>query len=85
MLVEKLSEAGYSTYWTGAQATASITELPKDKKLAIFLGSEGRGLDSRQRETIGPGVKIMTAPEVESLNATVAGSIVAYELARQPG
>jgi TrmH family RNA methyltransferase len=69
-------------------ATSSHKGTPLDQAdltgpLAIFIGSEGtgvpRGLMTKMKETIA----IPHSPQVESLNAGVAGSIVLYEAARQ--
>jgi tRNA G18 (ribose-2'-O)-methylase SpoU len=45
------------------------------------VGSEGRGFDDDQKELIGPGLSVPILPQVESLNAGVTASIIAYELA----
>jgi TrmH family RNA methyltransferase len=50
---------------------------------AIFVGSEGSGLSRNLMAQVGELVAIPHAPQVESLNAGVAGSIVLYEAARQ--
>jgi TrmH family RNA methyltransferase len=69
-------------------ATSSHKGTPLDQAslagpMAIFIGSEGagvpRGLMSKMDETVA----IPHTPQVESLNAGVAGSIVLYEAARQ--
>jgi tRNA G18 (ribose-2'-O)-methylase SpoU len=84
-LLRALGEAGYSTYWTGAQGETTLRELPREGLLAVFIGSEGRGFSEEDRRAIGAGVRIPAASQVESLNAGVAGSIVAYELSAQLG
>jgi len=69
-------------------ATSSHKGTPLDQAklsgpVAVFVGNEGSGvprdLISRMDET----VVIPHTPQVESLNAGVAGSIVLYEAARQ--
>jgi RNA methyltransferase, TrmH family len=69
-------------------ATSSHKGAPLDQAnlrgpVAVFVGSEGSGLP---RALIGQAdalVAIPHMPQVESLNAGVAGSIVLYEAARQ--
>ena len=69
-------------------ATSSHKGTPLDQAnlrgpVAVFVGSEGSGLP---RALIGQAdalVAIPHMPQVESLNAGVAGSIVLYEAARQ--
>lgn len=82
-LLEALRGAGYSTYWTGTRAALALADVPRSGALAVFVGSEGRGFSRGEREVMGTGVRIPIAAQVESLNAGVVGSIVAYELAGQ--
>jgi TrmH family RNA methyltransferase len=51
--------------------------------LAIFIGSEGAGLSRDLLAEMDEVVAIPHSPQVESLNAGVAASIVLYEAARQ--
>jgi RNA methyltransferase, TrmH family len=69
-------------------ATSSHKGTPLDQALltdpsAIFVGSEGSGLPRNLMAQFDELVAIPHAPQVESLNAGVAGSIVLYEAARQ--
>jgi tRNA G18 (ribose-2'-O)-methylase SpoU len=50
--------------------------------LALFIGSEGAGLPRDLMSQMDEVVAIPHAPQVESLNAGVAASIVLYEIAR---
>lgn len=49
----------------------------------LALGSEGRGLDPATSARADLRIRIPVAAPVESLNVTVAGSVVLYELARR--
>ncbi len=82
-LTEALHGAGYSTYWTGAHAELLLGEVAQESRLAVFVGSEGRGFAPQDRTAIGRGIRVPIASGVESLNAGMTGSIVAYELRRQ--
>jgi 23S rRNA (guanosine2251-2'-O)-methyltransferase len=54
--------------------------------VAVVVGSEGSGLGRLVRETCDILVTIpMAAGSVQSLNASVAGSLVLYEAFRQRG
>jgi RNA methyltransferase, TrmH family len=69
-------------------ATSSHKGTPLDQAdltgpLAIFIGSEGSGLPRALMGQMDETVAIPHAPQVESLNAGVAGSIILYESARQ--
>ena len=69
-------------------ATSSHKGTPLDQAkltgpLAVFVGSEGAGLPRAVLAQADELVAIPHMPQVESLNAGVAGSIVLYEAARQ--
>lgn len=69
-------------------ATSSHKGTPLDQAnltgpLAIFVGSEGSGLARALLAQADELVAIPHTPQVESLNAGVAGSIFLYEAARQ--
>jgi TrmH family RNA methyltransferase len=51
--------------------------------LAIFIGSEGAGVSRDLVRDMDDFIAIPHSPQVESLNAGVAASIVLYEAARQ--
>ncbi len=69
-------------------ATSSHKGTPLDQarltgNFAIFIGSEGAGLPRPVMAQVDELIAIPHTPQVESLNAGVAGSIVLYEAARQ--
>jgi RNA methyltransferase, TrmH family len=69
-------------------ATSSHKGTPLDQARltgasAVFIGSEGSGLQRGLLAQVDELVAIPHAPQVESLNAGVAASIVLYEAARQ--
>jgi TrmH family RNA methyltransferase len=69
-------------------ATASHKGTPLDQAklslpIAIFIGSEGAGVGRDIIKAMDEVVAIPQAPQVDSLNAGVAASIVLYEVARQ--
>jgi len=69
-------------------ATSSHKGTPLDQAnlrgpVAVFVGSEGSGLPRALMGQADALVAIPHMPQVESLNAGVAGSIVLYEAARQ--
>jgi TrmH family RNA methyltransferase len=82
-LTATLQDAGCRTCWTGPRAPIPISSLPVGSPLAVFIGPEGKGFSQAERETIGDGICIPMAAEVESLNAAAAAAILAYELARR--
>ena len=69
-------------------ATSSHKGTPLDQadlkgKAAIFFGNEGAGLARNAMAKMDEFICIPHTPQVESLNAGVAASIVLYEAARQ--
>jgi RNA methyltransferase, TrmH family len=69
-------------------ATSSHKGTPLDQARltgpsAVFIGNEGSGLPRNLMTQVDELIAIPHAPQVESLNAGVAGSIVLYEAARQ--
>jgi len=53
--------------------------------LAIVMGAEGSGLSAKLRERCGAIVSIPLAGSLESLNVSVAASVLMYEKRRQDG
>lgn len=69
-------------------ATSSHKGTPLDQAdltgaMAVFIGREGSGLSRTVLAQADELIAIPHTPQVESLNAGVAGSIVLYEAARQ--
>ncbi len=63
--------------------TSLYTEDLKQGALVLLLGSEGRGLSSGVARQADGLLTIPMAEPVESLNATVAASLVLFEVRRQ--
>jgi 23S rRNA (guanosine2251-2'-O)-methyltransferase len=81
--LEQIKDAGY---WTAALAPGggvSIYDLDTTRRLAIVVGSEGRGV----REIVKKGadfvVDIPMRGRVASLNVSVAVAVALFEIARQ--
>ena len=55
----------------------NIEDVEYDNKICIFIGNEGKGVD---QEIIDNNIHIKINDRVESLNASVAVSIVMYEV-----
>lgn len=56
--------------------------LDPSRKWAVYVGSEAHGLSAETLEAAEVAVTIPMPGMTESLNASVAGSIIAYEMAR---
>ncbi|HTR64606.1 MAG TPA: RNA methyltransferase [Terriglobales bacterium] len=67
---------------TSSHRGTPLPEAKLEPPLAIFIGSEGAGLPKNLLAEMDELVAIPHSPQVESLNAGVAASIVLYEIAR---
>lgn len=71
----KLQKDGYHILATSLKAS---NELPDERKVALILGNEGKGVSEKAINLSNSLVKIKTET-VESLNVSIAGSILMYE------
>jgi len=58
-------------------------DLDLQQGLAVLIGNEARGLSDEVSDLADVRVKLPMAPDIESLNASVAGGILFYEVVRQ--
>lgn len=79
----KLREQGVRLIATSSHKGTPLDQARLTGPSAVFIGSEGSGLPRTVMAQVDELVAIPHAPQVESLNAGVAGSIVLYEAARQ--
>jgi TrmH family RNA methyltransferase len=68
---------------TSSHKGTSLDQANLTGPVAIFVGNEGSGVPRDLISRMDESVAIPHTPQVESLNAGVAGSIVLYEAARQ--
>ncbi len=68
---------------TSSHKGAAVNEAQLSGPVALLVGSEGAGLPHDIMSQVDEVVAIPHSPQVESLNAGVAASIVLYEAARQ--
>jgi len=81
--IEQLKEAGY---WTAALAPGgdtSLYALDTSRKLAIIVGSEGRGVRDIVKKGADFVVDIPMRGKVGSLNVSVAAAVALFEIARR--
>ena len=86
-LVNTLNELKSRGFFIVGLAGGGATSLPKadvsDVPLVVVVGAEGEGLSRLVAQTCDVLVSIPIAEAVESLNASVAASIVLYELSKR--
>jgi tRNA G18 (ribose-2'-O)-methylase SpoU len=85
--LERLREAGYTVLALTPRAEAlDIGDLgagrPLPARLALLLGTEGRGLSEEALAAADLQVRIPMAPEMDSLNVAAAGAVALHWLSR---
>jgi RNA methyltransferase, TrmH family len=80
---EKLRVQGVRLVATSSHKGTPLDQADLKSATAIFFGNEGAGLPREVMAKMDEVIAIPHTPQVESLNAGVAASIVLYEAARQ--
>ena len=81
-VLRDLKNAGFWIYGTAMEGEP-IYQLDLSGRVALVLGSEGRGLSRLVGETCDRLVTIPTRGHIDSLNVSVAAGICMYEIRRQ--
>jgi RNA methyltransferase, TrmH family len=79
----KLREQKVRLIATSSHKGTALDQADLKASAAIFFGNEGSGLPRDVMAKLDEGIVIPHNPQVESLNAGVAASIVLYDAARQ--
>lgn len=83
--IEELKESGVWIYGTDMKGEQDYFQRDLTGPIAIVIGSEGKGIGRLIKEKCDFLVKIPMAGKVSSLNASVAASVMMYEVLRQRG
>lgn len=84
--ITALREAGIPVWAAMLDPTARpILDLPKEGGLAVVIGNEGSGVSPEVAEVCTGAVYIPMAPEIESLNAAAAATVIMWELSGRRG
>lgn len=81
--IEDLKERNIWVVGTDASGTEEFRQARFDMGVALVIGSEGKGMSRLIREKCDFTVKLPMAGRVTSLNASVAGALLMYEVYRQ--
>jgi TrmH family RNA methyltransferase len=81
-LKEKQKE-GYKIVVTALDANTSYTDLDFKEKTIVVIGNESKGVKKEIQDIANIKVKIPMIGRTESLNASVASSLMAYEYVRK--
>jgi TrmH family RNA methyltransferase len=79
----EIREAGIRVLATSSHKGTPLPETKLNGAFAVLIGGEGAGVPRDLLSEVDEVIAIPHAPQVESLNAGVAASIVMYEAARQ--
>jgi RNA methyltransferase, TrmH family len=82
-ILEKLRAQKVRLLATSSHKGSPLDQAVLTEAAAVLIGSEGSGLPKNLLAQVDEMIAIPHSPQVESLNAGVAGSIVLYEAARQ--
>ena len=80
----QLKEKGFWIYGADMAGT-TVAQAKLTGKVALVLGSEGKGLSRLVRDTCDVVVSIPTRGRLDSLNVSVSAGILMYEVRRQQG
>jgi len=83
--LKELQNTGFWVYGAAGDAARSYLDLDYAGKVALVLGSEGRGLRPLVARTCDVLASIPMAGAVESLNVSVAAALLLFEARRQRG
>jgi 23S rRNA (guanosine2251-2'-O)-methyltransferase len=82
--ITELKNLGFFVIGLSAEGSNPLPELDKElteRSIAIVVGSEGKGISRLVGEACDLHVAIPITSKAESLNASVAASIVLYQIA----
>lgn len=75
-----LKTNGYKIYGTDVDGGVNVKTLKEYGKICIIIGNEGQGVSDNIKKLCDKQIYINMNPKCESLNASVAASIILYEL-----
>lgn len=81
--IEDLKEAGLWIYGADAQGEEIYFNLDLKGAIGLVIGNEGEGISEKVKEKCDFLVKIPMFGDISSLNASVSGAVLMYEIVRQ--
>ncbi|MGJ5713098.1 23S rRNA (guanosine(2251)-2'-O)-methyltransferase RlmB [Staphylococcus auricularis] len=81
--IETLKDRGYWVVGTEAENATDYREMDAEMPLVIVIGSEGQGMSRLVKDKCDFYIKIPMVGHVNSLNASVAASLMMYEVYRK--
>ncbi len=81
--LEKIKDSNVWVMGTSDDTKKTLYDANANQRLALVMGSEGKGMRRLTRETCDELVSIPMQGSVESLNISVASAVCLYEIRRQ--
>lgn len=81
--IVQLRAKGFRLLATSSHKGTLLADSDLSRKIAVFIGNEGSGLDKKLLAHMDELITISHSPRVESLNAGIAASIILYEAAQK--
>lgn len=81
--IKKLKEKNFWIYGADMEKSQIYTDISYDEKTVLVIGAEGNGLSRLVKENCDFIVSIPMHGKINSLNASVAASLIIYEVIRQ--
>ena len=78
--IKELKKDNYVIYGTKVDNGVNVKDIDKKDKYALIIGNEGNGMSSNVESLCDKNLYIDMDKRVESLNASVAASILLYEM-----
>lgn len=78
--MQNLKQKGYQLVATSPHATTTLQEIPVDKPIALFFGTEKEGLSQEILSAVDSTVKIPMFGFTESFNVSVSVALCLYQI-----
>lgn len=82
-IIPKLKKLNFKIFGTDAKEGGDFGKLDCSGKICILIGSEAKGLNERLFPLSDEIIRIPTYGKAESLNASVAGGILLFEITKR--
>lgn len=82
-VIDNLIAQNVNIYATALDGAVDYDRISYPEKVGIVIGNEGNGIEENILDMAHQNIKIPMAGKAESLNASIAASVVMYEVFRQ--
>jgi len=81
--IPRLKKHNFRIFGTDVKEGKNLDKLNYSEKICLLIGSEAKGLNKKLLNLSDTIIRIPTYGKVESLNASVAGGILLYEMTKR--